>query len=238
MARYLEKYKKNIAIDMRKRGLSYSEIENRIHIPRSTLSFWLKKIKLSEEQKKKLNLVQREALKRGLAKRILKNQKAVEEIRKSSASNIKKISDKELWLMGITLYWRERLLSGNENDLRKGVKFTSSDPYLIKLFLKWLQNIGRIKDEEIAFDLFINKQQSRPAKEIIEYWSDVTDCGKDKFAKIYWLKSHKKTGNKGGKREVKNKTKYGLLRIRVRASSMLARQINGWVRGIIRYYWT
>jgi len=223
---------------MRKRGLSYSEIENRIHVPRSTLSFWLKKIKLTEEQNKKLGLAQLAALKRGSEKRITKNYKVVEEIKKSSAENIKKISDKELWLMGIILYWRERLLSGNENDLRKGVKFTSSDPYLVKLFLKWLQNIGRIKDEEIMLDLFINKQQSRPTKEIVKYWSDVTDFSEDRFSKIYWLRSRKKTNNsKDKKRVIKNKTKYGLLRVRVRASSMLARQISGWVRGIVRYYW-
>jgi len=104
--------------------------------------------------------------------------------------------------------------------------------------LKWLQNIGRIKDEEIMLDLFINKQQSRPTKEIVKYWSDVTDFSEDRFSKIYWLRSRKKTNNsKDKKRVIKNKTKYGLLRVRVRASSMLARQISGWVRGIVRYYW-
>ena len=64
--------------------------------------------------------------------------KEIAEIKKTSAKDIQEITKKELWLMGIVLYWRERLLSGNENDLRKGVKFSSSDPYLIKLFLKWL----------------------------------------------------------------------------------------------------
>ena len=46
----------------------------------------------NEEQNKKLGLAQLAALKRGLEKRITKNYKVVEEIKKSSAENIKKIS--------------------------------------------------------------------------------------------------------------------------------------------------
>ena len=235
MVQYLENYKKNIAIDMRKKGMSYSEIENRIHVPKSTLSFWLKKIKLTEEQEKKLNKKKFEALKKGSEKKIARTLQTIKEIKIASAKDIKEITKKELWLMGIMLYWRERFLSGNESDLRKGVKFTSSDPYLIKFFLKWLQNIGRIDKDEIVFDIFINKGQQRVIGETIGYWSDVTDFPEDKFNKIYYLKSKPK--RKRGGRKTAGNIRFGLLRIRVKASSMLARQMYGWVRGIIRYYW-
>jgi len=238
MSRYIENYKKNIAVDMRKRGLSYSEIETRIHVPKSTLFFWLKEIKLTKEQKKKLDDDRLKALKRGSEKKIKKTLQVIEELKISASSDIKEITKKELWLMGIILYWRERLLSGNESDLRKGVRFTSSDPYLIKLFLKWLQDIGGIKDEEIRFDIFITKDKERPKKsvsEIIAFWSDVTGFPENRFSKVYTLKTREK--RKKGGREITNKTKVGLLRIRVSSSSMLARQIAGWVKGIIKYYW-
>jgi len=220
---------------MRKKGMSYLDIENRINVPKSTLSFWLKKIKLTDEQKKKLESNRLEGLKKGSEKKLAKTKQAIEEIRKTSAQSIKEISHKELWLMGITLYWRERFLSGNENDLRKGVKFTSSDPYLIKLFLKWLQIIGRIDNEEIAFDIFLNKDRQQAIKEVIGYWSDVTEFPKDSFQKIYYLKSKPK--RKRGGRKTTGNVQFGLLRVRVKSSSMLARQMYGWVRGIIRYYW-
>jgi len=45
--------------------------------------------------------------------------------------------------MGIILYWR----TSKESDLRKGVHYTSSDPELIKLFLKWLFDIGGLEKE-------------------------------------------------------------------------------------------
>lgn len=234
MSPYIEKYKRNIAIDMRKRGLSYSEIKDRINVPRSTLSFWLTKIKLTEEHQKKLNEKRLKALKRGLEKKISRTKKIIEEIKISSAKSIKEISKKELWLIGIVLYWRERFLNGNENDIRKGVKFTSSDPYLVKLFLKWLQDIGRIKNEEIEFDIFTLETDRGAIAETVAYWSDVTGFPEDRFSRTYFHKNRPK--RKRGRRNI-SKTKFGLLRTRVRASSMLARQIAGWVRGIIKYYW-
>jgi hypothetical protein len=45
---------KSRATSLRKRGLSIRCIENKLGIPRSTLSGWLKDIKLSGNQRKKL----------------------------------------------------------------------------------------------------------------------------------------------------------------------------------------
>src|SRR3989338_1247337 len=175
MVQYLENYKKNIAIDMRKKGMSYSEIGNRIHVPKSTLSFWLRKIKLTKDQLKKLNNKKIESLKKGSEKKIARTRQTIEEIKKASAKDIKEITKKELWLIGAVLYWRERFLSGNERDIRKAVRFTSSDPYLIKLFLKWLQDVGQIKNEEVEFDIFMGNNQGSLSKEAKAYWSDVID---------------------------------------------------------------
>ncbi len=235
MVQYIEKYKRNIAVDMRKKGFPYSEIKNRLGLPKSTLSFWLKKIKLTEEQKKKINAERLKAIKISSEKRTVRTSRMIEDIRKSSATDIKEVSKKELWLMGVVLYWRERFLNGNESDLRKGVRFTSSDPYLIKLFLKWLQDVGQIKDEEIMFDIFIETGRKDSIGEVAAYWSDVTEFPESSFTRVYYLRH--KTKRKRGGRKIANKTKFGLLRIRVRSSSMLARQIAGWVRGMIEYYW-
>lgn len=226
MVQYIEKYKKNIAIDMRKRGLSYSEIENRIHVPKSTLSFWLKNLKLSEEQKKRLDEKRIEGIKKGAQKKILKTIQAIEEISGSSARDIQKISKREFWLMGVMLYWRERFLAGNKNDLRKGVRFSSSDPDLIKLFLKWLKDIGKIKDEEIGFDIFIGGNRGDSVKNAVDYWSKVTDFPADYFLHIYFQNKQK------SKKRSLEETGHGFLRVRVKASSMLARQIYGWISGI------
>ena len=216
----MEKYKQNIAIEMRKRGFSYSEIENRMHIPRSTLSYWLKNIKLTPEQTKKLNDKRTEVAKANALKKVSRTSKMIEEIKNSSSQDVKEISKKELWLMGVVLYWK----NGNKSDLKKGVHFSSSDPDMIKLFLKWLREVGGVEDKEIRFDIFIKwskTSKKNSSDEIIDYWAKVTGFSKEHFSNIYFQKASKK-------RESGN----GFLRIKVAQSSMLARQIAGWIEGL------
>jgi len=237
MSQYVEKYKKNIVIDMRKRGYSYSEIQNSIHVPRSTIAYWLRGVKLTGEQKKILKSKQLDAIRVNSEKKKAKTNQQIEEIKLNSSKQIKEISKKELWLMGIMLYWRERLLLNNESDLKKGVSFTSSDPYLIKFFIRWLADVGNVKSDELIFDIFIYKfgktkklsetDKINRIKEIIRYWAEVTGSEKENFTHIYF--KDKPVSRKKKKYVITN---FGLLRIRVRESSMLARQIAGWIKGI------
>ncbi len=206
---------KDFAIELRKGGYSYSEIKKFCPVPKSTLSYWFRNIKLSEPQLSRLKKKRVEAAQKGTKTRILKISQAIQEIQKTSVKDIGKISKRELWLMGVVLYWRERLLNKNDSDLKKGVRFTSSDPQLIKLFLKWLVDVGGIKNEEISFDIYIGKKQGL-LNESVNYWADITGFSKGNFSRYYVLK----------------KSKRSLLRIRVKASSMLARQISGWATEI------
>ncbi len=212
------RFKKGIAIELRRKGLSYSDIQNSINLPRSTIAYWLKDIELSDEQKEKLKVKRSRVAKANSEKRVARILRETEEIKRSSAKEIGGITKRELWLMGVMLYWRERFLLGNDNDLRKGVRFTSSDPELIKLFLKWLQEIGKIEDEEVAFDIFVSKDKKGSIDKIKGHWSSVTGFSKGHFSRVYFYKS-------GG-------SEFGLLRTRVKASSLLARQIAGWIKGV------
>ncbi|MEK7603738.1 MAG: hypothetical protein AAB461_01295 [Patescibacteria group bacterium] len=226
MSPYLEKYKKNISIDMRRRGFSYSEIINQLHVPKSTLSYWLKNLKLTPEEIKKLDDKYVERARAGALKKISRTSGLIERIKNSSSQDIKEISKKELWLMGIMLYWK----NGNNNDLRKGVHFSSSDPHMIKLFLKWLKETGGIKEEEIKFEIFLknNRRDKNDFKEkAANYWSEVSGFPKTNFQKNYFQKT-----NTGIRNRKQSGSEYGFLRVKVMKSSMLARQIAGWVEGL------
>lgn len=240
MVQFSKNLQKNAAIDLRKKGFSYAEIKKEILVSKSTLSHWLGKIKLSESQIQKLKERRLKIAKANSQSRILKTSQKIEEIKNSSAKDLKEISKRELWLMGIVLYWRERFLHSNENDLRKGVRFTSSDSHIVKFFLKWLRDIGKLKKEEIGFDIFLGQNKNKTTQdniqvnkgvvaETINYWSQITDLPKDYFTHIYFQKNRRKTS----KRRSSKRAHYGLLRIRVKASSMLARQISGWVKAIV-----
>ncbi len=110
---------KDFAIELRKGGYSYSEIQKFCPVPKSTLSYWFRDIKLSEPQLARLKKKRIEAAQKGSKAKILKTSKTIEEIQRTSAKDIGKISKRELWLMGVTLYRRERLLNKNDRDLKK-----------------------------------------------------------------------------------------------------------------------
>jgi hypothetical protein len=212
--------RKNLAMSLRRGGYSYSEIQKFVSVPKATLSYWFKDIKLSEAQLTRLQKKRNDAIQEGAQVRSKRVTEAIEKIEKTSAEDIKDISKRELWLMGIMLYWRERV---SDRDVKKGVKFTSSDPYLIRLFLKWLMDVGQLGEADVLCDILIDDNQ----KKAVVYWSEVTGFPQAIFTRIYVQKAKKKRK----KRSVK-KAEFGLLRIRVKASSMLARQLSGWIKAI------
>ena len=219
---------KRLSIELRKKGYSYSEIQEFVQVPKSTLGYWLKNLKLTPLQLERVRQKRILGSRRGGEKKNQQTSNAIEKIRSSSAKNISKISKRELWLMGIMLYWRERMRHQHEDDLRKGVRFTSSDPFLIEFFLEWLIKIGKLKKEELQFDVFIREEQKEEIRHIKTYWANITKTHKDAFTRFYVQKAYKKSGS----RKIKNTARLGLLRVRVKASSMLARQISGWIKGI------
>jgi hypothetical protein len=213
MAEHTIHHKKNLALSLRRGGYSYSEIQKFVSVPKATLSYWFKEVKLSEPQLKRLREKRSEAIKRGTQIRSKRVADAIEKIQNNSSKEIGAISKRELWLIGVALYWRHR----NQSDVRKGVQFTSSDPHLIKLFLKWLKEIGQLDDGEISFDIFVRGKHA----DVVGYWAEQTEFSKDNFSHIYKYK-----------KKASLKTPTGLLRIRVKASSMLARQMSGWIKGV------
>ncbi len=220
MVQYGVNQRKNLAMSLRRGGYSYSEIQKFVAVPKATLSYWFKDIKLSEAQLSRLQKKRNEAIQQGTLVRSKRVNEAIEKIEKTSAKDIKDISKRELWLMGVMLYWRERV---SDRDVKKGVKFTSSDPYLIRLFLKWLMEVGQLGEADVLCDIFVDDDK----KKIVAYWSEVTGFPQAIFTRIYVQKAKKKRK----KRKVK-KAEFGLLRIRVKASSMLARQLSGWIKAI------
>ncbi|MEK7151757.1 MAG: hypothetical protein AAB784_03555 [Patescibacteria group bacterium] len=222
------KYAKTLATDLRKKGFSYAEIKKSILVPKSTLSYWLKELELTKTQKEKLKERQLRALKCGIEKKFFQFRQNNEKIRISSAADIKKISNRELWLMGIMLCWKEKF----NLDQSRGVSFTSSNPDLVKVFLKWLKDIGNIQDKELDFDLFIKEGRRDKIRQIIGYWAEITGFSIDTFRHIYFQKKYPRRRGVIKRKASSGEHSSELLRIRVKASSMLFKQISGWIKGI------
>lgn len=217
------------AIELRKKGLSYREILEQVHVARSTLSVWLRDIKLAKKHRVRLSEKQRLSALRGAASRYRQRILRTEEIYREAARDIAAISDRELWFMGIMLYWAE---GAQEREARpgSGVWFTNSDPHMIKIFLKWLLEVCKVPRNAISFEVTVQGPHRYTEAHIVQYWSYITGFKKKDFSRVYFKQQHLKRKRK------KSAAYQGVLKIKVKESSGLNRKIAGWIRAIYAYY--
>ena len=221
---------KNKAITLRKEGNTYSEIMKVIPVAKSTLSEWLRSVGMVKEVKQVFTEKRRLAsLRGGQAKRKQRIDK-FNLITGIAEKEIGKISNRELWLLGIALYWAE---GSKEKEGRpgSGVIFVNSDYEMIILFLRWLTEIIGLKDDEIRCELYIHDSYRNEVSRFQKYWSEKTGLPLNHFDTVYY-KRNKINTNRKNVGDLYN----GQLRVKVCRSSTLNRRIAGWVRGINKYW--
>lgn len=221
----------NRAINLRKKGLSYREILERILVSKSTLSLWLRSVGLSNKQKQRLTLKKLGAAKRGAQAQRNKRLKAIEDIKAEAKAEISKIpmDRTKLWLMGTMLYWAEgskEKINGPSGEVR----FGNSDPIMIKLFIKWLIEICNIHRSQIIYEIYLHENHEHRLQSVKMFWADHLSLNAGHF-KIYF-----KRHNISAHRKNIGEDYFGLVRVRVRKSSALIRRIGGWIEGISRQW--
>ena len=177
------KYKEKIkAINLRKKGLSYKEILKKVKVSKSTLSIWLREIKLTREQKDrltdKMDRIRYEVAKRKVAYRIKRTNEIIEKSRKE----VKIYKNNSLFLVGIALYWAE----GAKNPV-ESVKFANSDEKMIVIIMKWFRKICKVPESKFRIHIHMHNLHCR--KDILKYWSDITNVPLKQFYKPYVKKT-------------------------------------------------
>ena len=200
---------KTKAVSLRKRGKTYSEIQEALGpLPKGTLSGWLKTIELTETQKKRIQdkILNRSALGRQKGgwtnhqNRLTRISTIKTEARKEFAS----FSNNKLFLVGIALYSAE----GSRKIER--FQFMNSDPSLIKIMLKWIHRFGPASFKNIKARLYIHKIYAHEDHE--KFWSSFLDIKPSQF---------QKTILKPTLHRVKKNPKYkGCLRIETSGSEL------------------
>jgi len=206
--------KKQLAAKLRRQGLSYKEINAETGLAKSTLSSWLKDIKLSPKQQAILNSRFDTQLRGAKANRISR-EKEIRNIRKQAGSEIRgKMTPQEFFLSGLMLYWAE----GNKT-LYPGI--ANSDPKLIRFMMKWLRKICSIPTENIKIHLHLHSGQNENKAK--EYWSNITHLPLSRFGKSYIKKE--------GSGHRKNILYNGTAKISVYNKDLLYR-ILSWIQAV------
>lgn len=215
--------KKTEAINLRKQGYSYSEIHDKIGIPKSTLSGWFKYIPFTVKEKKIIEkkLAQKQIV--GYEHSALVNKKRRIEREEKAEEKAKKLFNKYKnrsdFLIGVSLYWAE----GSKKS--HCFQFINSDSDMIRFMQKWILNYIEPKKENLKYRLFIHKPYSDESLE--NFWSDIVSEPTKKFQKTIV-----KPTNYNQKKNLEYK---GCLRIEISTIESL-RIVRTWQNELIRYY--
>lgn len=219
----LEKEK---AIELRKKGRSYSEILAVIPVAKSTLALWLHDVGLAKVQKQRLTEKKILSAKRGALARKTQRLSSSRGIFSKAEAEIGRLSKREIFLIGIALYWAEGSKQ-KEHNVSHPLVFGNSDPNMIKFFLCWLDGLN-IPRKDRVHQLYIHTTGN--VERAVKFWASVVGEPASIFdGRVYYKKGNPKT-----KRKNTGDTYYGLLRITVKRSTDMNRKVSGWIKGIVK----
>jgi len=223
---------KELAISLRKKGLTYSEILKKVPVAKSSLSLWLRQVGLAKEQKQRITQKRIVAARRGANARREKRLQSIDRIYKEAEREVGKISLRELWLIGTALYWAE----GTKEKERVGgstlAKFSNSDSLMVQLYLRWLNDACKVEKSRIHLSIYIHENNKYRIGEVIGFWARKTGFSRKSLSSRVYFKKHKPKTNRMNTGE----SYFGNLTITVFTSTELNRKIAGWIRGICHNY--
>ncbi|MFI8852679.1 hypothetical protein [Streptomyces sp. 891-h] len=209
------------ARELRRQGWTYDRIELELGVSRSSVSLWVRDLpRPPRRTREEASTIARRGWERTLALREEERQRT----KAAATAEIGTLSDRELFLLGVGLYWAE---GSKAKPWRRDeiVVFVNSDPDMIKLFLTWL-DLLQVEKERRRYRVMIH--ESADAEEAQHFWQELTGAPPQNFYKPLLKKHNPKTVRKN------TGTSYrGCLTVRVQQGAELYRRIEGWWYGIV-----
>jgi len=206
---------------LRSQGLSIKNIENKLGVSRSSVSIWVRKVKLSKEQINKLYADKKTGSLRGnyIASRnkIEKTKGLIEKSISDGRKEVGKLSLRDKFIAGIALYFAEGTKSSGN------VSFSNSDPRAISFMADWFRKMCKVPEDKFRCYLYIHDDlDEQKAK---KFWSNLIGVPLEQFKKSYIVKN-----NTGRLRKVKHI--YGVLNLTI-SDANLSRKIAGWMLALL-----
>lgn len=202
---------------LRKQGKSVKEIARKVGVSQSTVSRWCSDITLSTDQRHALEKKRKEAGARALAPWIRRNRdlkkKDMEKQSQLGRQDIRQITKRDLFTLGLGLYWGEGYKRGSQEW-----GFTNSDSEMIRAILTWLHECYDIPTDRIIARLTINLRYKTQTKRLMDMWARETGISLSQFGQPTFI-----NGYNGSKLD--GRSYRGTLRIKVRRGTSLRRRI-------------
>ncbi|WP_405561453.1 hypothetical protein [Streptomyces sp. NBC_01180] len=210
------------ARELRLQGMTYDQIQLELGCSKSSISLWVRDLPkpapryTDEERHARMNA--------GLAQLRATQDQERQETKRSASDAIGRLSDRELLIAGVALYWAE---GAKDKPYRRSevLQFINSDPNVIKLHLHWLELL-EVPRDRMHFRVSIH--ESADVAEAERFWADLVGMDVSVFKKATLKKHNPKTTRKNTA-----ETYRGCLVVYVTKSAELYRRMEGTWYGIV-----
>ncbi|MFE0192904.1 hypothetical protein [Streptomyces sp. NPDC058989] len=208
------------ARELRIAGRTYDEIVAELGVAKSSVSLWVRDLPKPRRSPEAMHQM-REA--RWAPYREARDRR-IEQTKAEATSQIGDLTERELFLIGVGLYWSEGSKSKPHRRSER-VIFINSDPDMIEVYLAWLALLG-VEREHLRFAVMIHESADVAASE--RYWADLVGIDVSTLCKTTLKKHNPKTVRKNV-----GDGYHGCLVVRVLQCADLYRRIEGWWYGIV-----
>ncbi|MFG2178717.1 hypothetical protein ACGFLS_08345 [Streptomyces abikoensis] len=208
------------ARELRLAGKTYNEIVAELGVAKSSVSLWVRDLPKPQKTAEQMQAMSEARWAPYREARDAKRQ----EIKHEAADQIGEMTERELFLLGVGLYWSEGAKS-KPHRLSEQVTFINSDPDMIRVYLAWLALLG-VKRERLRVRVMIHESADVTSAEL--FWADLAGIPASALGKTT-LKTH----NPKTVRKNTGENYRGCCVVRVLDSADLYRRIEGWWCGIV-----
>ncbi|MGW7459922.1 hypothetical protein [Streptomyces sp. NPDC054797] len=210
------------ARELRLQGMTYDQIQLELGCSKSSISLWVRDLPKPDRQR---TAEEASAIaKRGWQRTLDLREKDRQETKQIARDEIGAMTERELFLVGVGLYWAE---GGKDKPYarREKVQFVNSDPDMVLTFLAWLGLLG-VERAHIRYSVMIHESADVGSAE--QFWADLAGVGVNQLQKTTLKRHNPKTIRKNTGTDY-----HGCLVVRVLQGADLYRRIEGWWCGIV-----
>lgn len=206
---------RNKAIELRKNGVAMGEIAERLGVAKSSVSYWVRDIPLTQTQRNKLNAKGHsvDAIEKRRISRLRNLQTKRNEIIESAKIEAETLSTNPLWCVAVSMYWGE---GGKTQNM---ARIANSDPAVVTLMMKFFREVCLIPEEK--FRGHIHTFEHCDVGKTEEYWSVISDIDRKQFFKTYKKQS-------SASKKKRDTLPYGTFQIYIHDTDFFFRMM-GWI---------
>lgn len=206
------------AKSLRKEGRSYSELNQKLGIPKSTLSNWFSNKDWSRSVKSQLAEKWKDANKNRIleinSQRKAQTLRRHRRFRQKAAKEFQSLKSDPLFLTGLSIYWGE-----GEKAERGRVSVINSDPTLLEVVVNFYRKTLGVPNSKLRAAVFL--YEDHDLKEALNFWSKVTKIPIEQFIKTQVLPSRST--------HTRRKVKHGICNVYFSSTEMNIK-IKEWTR--------